>query len=100
MEARENAPAVLDIRHERTDRGLNGCESGLSRWQRMACSTVKAGPLPRHVAFIMDGNRRYAKLRGMEIAEGHRSGYSKLEEVLLCKLLCVCLRITFTASFP
>ena len=71
----------LDIRHERTDRG-QGSPSGLSWWQRLACGIVKAGPVPRHVAFIMDGNRRFARLRGWEVGEGHRLGYVKLEEAL------------------
>ena len=73
--------AALDIRHERTDRG-HGNPSGLSRWQRLLISVLKGGPVPRHIAFIMDGNRRYARERGMEVAEGHRMGYSKLEEAL------------------
>ena len=74
-------PDSLDIRHERTDRG-QGSPSGLSWWQRLACGIVKAGPVPRHVAFIMDGNRRFARLRGWDVGEGHRLGYVKLEEAL------------------
>jgi undecaprenyl diphosphate synthase len=31
-------------------------------------------PVPRHVAIIMDGNRRWAKLRRMPAIEGHRRG--------------------------
>ena len=72
---------ALDIRHERTDRG-HGNPSGLSRWQRLVISVLKGGPVPRHIAFIMDGNRRYAREHGIEVAEGHRMGYSKLEEAL------------------
>ena len=30
--------------------------------------------LPRHVAFIMDGNRRWAKERRLNKLEGHRAG--------------------------
>ncbi len=30
--------------------------------------------LPRHVAIIMDGNRRWAKQRGLPILQGHRAG--------------------------
>ena len=48
----------------------------------MAISVLKGGPLPRHIGFIMDGNRRYARENGMEVADGHRMGYSKLEEAL------------------
>lgn len=41
-----------------------------------ATSTV-----PRHVAIIMDGNRRWAKGRGLPTVEGHRRGILALREV-------------------
>ena len=34
--------------------------------------------VPQHVAIIMDGNRRWAKERGLPIAEGYRRGVSAL----------------------
>lgn len=37
--------------------------------------------LPKHVAIIMDGNRRWAKQRGMPGIEGHRRGMAALREV-------------------
>ncbi|MBV9269856.1 MAG: undecaprenyl diphosphate synthase family protein, partial [Candidatus Eremiobacteraeota bacterium] len=37
--------------------------------------------LPRHVAIIMDGNRRWAKRRGLPPVEGHRRGIIALREV-------------------
>ena len=42
------------------------------------------GQMPRHVAIIMDGNRRYAKevLKTDDTNEGHRLGKDKVEEVL------------------
>ncbi len=30
--------------------------------------------LPQHIAFIMDGNGRWAKMRGLERSEGHKQG--------------------------
>lgn len=30
--------------------------------------------LPRHIGFIMDGNGRWAKMRGLERSEGHKAG--------------------------
>lgn len=35
----------------------------------------------KHLAIIMDGNRRWAKDRGLPSLEGHRKGYDKLKEV-------------------
>ncbi len=43
---------------------------------------VKKFPPPKHVAFIMDGNRRYAKKRGLPAYVGHFFGSRKAEEVL------------------
>ena len=41
-------------------------------------------PLPRHVAMIIDGNRRWAKLRELETAaHGHRAGAAKYREFLV-----------------
>lgn len=39
-------------------------------------------PLPRHVAFIMDGNGRWAKSRGLPRTEGHRRGLEALRGVV------------------
>ena len=47
---------------------------------------IKAGPMPRHVAIIMDGNRRFAKKVNCERSKGHEKGFEKLTEVCsLCK---------------
>ena len=44
---------------------------------------VLAGPVPKHVAVIMDGNRRYAKeVLNSDAEAGHKKGEEKLEEVL------------------
>ncbi len=37
-----------------------------------------SGQLPEHIAIIMDGNRRWAKSRGMPALEGHRQGVKAL----------------------
>jgi undecaprenyl diphosphate synthase len=37
--------------------------------------------IPRHVAIIMDGNRRWAKAHGMPAIEGHRRGMVALRRV-------------------
>lgn len=40
--------------------------------------------LPRHVAVIMDGNGRWAKLRGLPRVEGHRMGIRAVRAVVEC----------------
>eukprot|EP00834_Sanchytrium_tribonematis_P000697 NODE_13_length_54415_cov_0.522424.p31 type:complete len:226 gc:universal NODE_13_length_54415_cov_0.522424:44367-45044(+) len=39
-------------------------------------------PIPRHIAFIMDGNRRYARKQMMETSKGHLSGFNTLIKIL------------------
>jgi ditrans,polycis-polyprenyl diphosphate synthase len=43
---------------------------------------IRAGPIPRHVAFIMDGNRRFAKKIHVQTQRGHLLGFEKLQETL------------------
>mgnify|MGYP001772686600 CR=1 FL=1 len=43
---------------------------------------VRKGDIPNHVAFILDGNRRWAKSKGAPAWMGHRYGAEKAEEVL------------------
>jgi undecaprenyl diphosphate synthase len=42
---------------------------------------VRARPLPRHVAIIMDGNGRWAQGRGLPRVAGHRQGAAAVREV-------------------
>ena len=44
-------------------------------------SSMNSGLAPRHIGFIMDGNRRWARGRGLPTFEGHRHGYEKMKEV-------------------
>ena len=37
--------------------------------------------LPKHIAIIMDGNRRWAKANGLETKEGHEAGAKTLENI-------------------
>jgi ditrans,polycis-polyprenyl diphosphate synthase len=62
-------------------------ERGLTFWQSLCCRILKCGQIPRHVAFIMDGNRRYAKMKRMERSLGHVLGFDKLAGVSICNVL-------------
>jgi len=43
---------------------------------------VKADGLPRHVALIMDGNGRWAKVRGLPRTAGHEAGAQTVETIV------------------
>ena len=43
---------------------------------------TEASLLPRHVAIIMDGNRRWARQRGLAEAEGHAAGVEAIRPIL------------------
>ena len=61
-------------------------------WIHRFCTNVlKTGQIPKHVAFIMDGNRRYASKRSIDRLEGHSMGFEKLAEVCLQSLYFICL---------
>jgi len=46
-----------------------------------------AGPIvPRHVGYIVDGNRRWAKKHGLPSYEGHLAGYNALKDVAIATL--------------
>jgi hypothetical protein len=49
--------------------------------RKPAIRVIKCGPVPEHVAFIMDGNRRFALKKRARKEEGHVFGFMKLEEV-------------------
>src|SRR5690348_11212885 len=40
-----------------------------------------AESVPRHIGYIVDGNRRWAKTHGMPTYEGHLAGYNTLQDV-------------------
>lgn len=45
-------------------------------------SILCVGPIPDHIAFIMDGNRRYAKKQKLEEGSGHKAGFLALMSLL------------------
>lgn len=46
-------------------------------------AVLSYGPMPKHIAFIMDGNRRYAKSRSIKQGTGHSVGFSALMASLI-----------------
>lgn len=43
---------------------------------------MKRENMPRHIAIIMDGNRRWARERGLDIKIGHKEGAKTLEKIV------------------
>jgi len=43
---------------------------------------VRSEPVPNHLAIIMDGNRRFAAARGLDISKGHAKGRDTAELLL------------------
>ncbi|KAJ7491182.1 Decaprenyl diphosphate synthase-like protein [Mycena latifolia] len=58
------------------------------RAERLLLRVLAVGPIPQHVAFVMDGNRRYARMNQKAIAQGHSDGF-----VALRRMLEACLRL-------
>ncbi len=51
-------------------------------YERRVLKDLPKEALPRHVAVMLDGNRRWAKARGAGTASGHQAGADKIEELL------------------
>ncbi|KAG8863127.1 cis-prenyltransferase [Tulasnella sp. 330] len=73
--------------------------AGLEAWQwlitlltdyftHIVCAILSSGPMPKHIAFVMDGNRRYARRRQQRALDGHTAGFFSLH-----RLLDVCLTL-------
>lgn len=41
-----------------------------------------SGQVPRHIGYIVDGNRRWARQHGLPVYEGHFAGYDAVQEVV------------------
>ncbi len=51
-------------------------------YQRYLESKVREGEIPKHVALILDGNRRFAQKLGLDYLNAYRIGASRTEELL------------------
>lgn len=56
-------------------------------FEQFTLSVLRKGKVPRHVGFILDGNRRYARKAGAASTKfGHYEGFKQLEKVSLLYL--------------
>ncbi|KAK4350849.1 hypothetical protein RND71_030162 [Anisodus tanguticus] len=68
--------------------GVNGKKVGhlfenISSFVRQCIfSVLNVGPIPSHIAFVMDGNSRYSKKQNLVDGDGHRAGFSALINML------------------
>lgn len=54
----------------------------LQHVRELLIGSLKCGPIPNHIAFVMDGNRRWARDHKLETVEGHNMGFEALARVL------------------
>ncbi|XP_025412430.1 dehydrodolichyl diphosphate synthase complex subunit DHDDS isoform X2 [Sipha flava] len=57
-------------------------DNSMTWTQRFCAQVLRYGEIPKHVAFIMDGNRRYARKNHVGKKDGHVRGFDKLSETL------------------
>ncbi|MHA1185262.1 MAG: polyprenyl diphosphate synthase [Candidatus Heimdallarchaeota archaeon] len=51
-------------------------------YEKRLWNQIKDGPKPQHIGVILDGNRRFARKKGLEGKEGHIFGADKVELLL------------------
>ncbi|PIN19534.1 cis-prenyltransferase [Handroanthus impetiginosus] len=60
--------------------------SGSNPTSNLSKLNLKPELMPKHIAVIMDGNRRWAKSRGLPVPPGHRTGGQAMKQLALnCK---------------
>jgi ditrans,polycis-polyprenyl diphosphate synthase len=63
--------------------GLFDIPKKLPWWGAVAKRVLQRGRLPKHIAFVMDGNRRYARSHRMaSVVDGHARGFEQIAKVL------------------
>lgn len=56
-------------------------EWAIKQLRELLIGALSQGPVPNHIAFEMDGNRRYARSHKIETVEGHHLGFEALARV-------------------
>ena len=51
-------------------------------YEPLLWSQIRKGPRPHHIGLIVDGNRRFARVKGLASNDGHNAGSQKLEDFL------------------
>ncbi|PQE12322.1 dehydrodolichyl diphosphate synthase protein [Rutstroemia sp. NJR-2017a BVV2] len=57
-------------------------EWSIEKLRELLIGALQQGPIPQHVAFVMDGNRRFARSHKIETVEGHNLGFEALARIL------------------
>ncbi|EAW10572.1 undecaprenyl diphosphate synthase family protein [Aspergillus clavatus NRRL 1] len=57
-------------------------EVTIARLRELLIGALRQGPVPQHIAFVMDGNRRFARSHRIETVEGHNLGFEALARIL------------------
>lgn len=64
--------------------------------RKLVIAVLRHGPVPQHIAFIMDGNRRFATKQGLKRMHGHQQGYLKAScRLFLGQSACSCIALSF-----
>lgn len=56
-------------------------EWSINQLRELLIGALRQGPVPQHIAFVMDGNRRFARNHKIETVEGHNLGFEALARV-------------------
>jgi len=56
-------------------------EWAIHQVQEAILAALRQGPVPEHIAFVMDGNRRFARKNRIEIVDGHNKGFETMAKV-------------------
>ncbi|KAI9686484.1 MAG: cis-prenyltransferase [Bathelium mastoideum] len=57
-------------------------EWAIQQTRELLLGALRQGPIPQHIAFVMDGNRRFARQHHIETVEGHNMGFEALARIL------------------
>ncbi|XP_010910147.1 uncharacterized protein [Elaeis guineensis] len=77
---------MAKIYNEREEKGEKESARNGGNGVEQLPSSLRWELLPKHVAVIMDGNSRWARMKGLPTWAGHEAGYRSLEEMV--KLSC------------